>query len=260
MKQAWLRAFLFFLAIILSGCRSASILQTSGRGHGIESPPSTTSTLAVASRRSSTDAVIVDEMRSTRTSSVSRPDVTEQSDLIRLLIWRGSISMEVSSVSNAVSRVEEITVQVGGHVESKSDSGEERAHMRLRVPAESLKPSMALLESIGRVTSRSLTSQDVTEQYVDIDARLQTMVTLRDRLRALLDRAEDVKDILAIERELGRVQADIDAMQARLNTLKGSVELATVSVTIRRKRILGPLGYFFKGAWWTVQKLFVIQD
>ncbi len=48
---------------------------------------------------------------------------------------------------------------------------------------------------------RRISSEDVTEQYVDIDARLRTMVALRDRLRALLDKAQDVKDILTIEIE-----------------------------------------------------------
>jgi len=86
------------------------------------------------------------------------------------------------------------------------------------------------------------------------------MVALRDRLRALLDKAQDVKDILAIEKELGRVQGDIDSMQARLKSLKGKVDLSSITVSIKRKRILGPLGYVLRGAWWTVEKLFVIQE
>jgi hypothetical protein len=86
------------------------------------------------------------------------------------------------------------------------------------------------------------------------------MVALRDRLRALLDSAKSVKDVLAIEKELGRVQADIDSMQAQLKTLKGKVDLASVTVSIKRRRILGPIGYVLKGAWWAVEKLFVIQE
>jgi hypothetical protein len=132
--------------------------------------------------------------------------------------------------------------------------------MTLRVPAPSLQATVASFEAIGRVTSRRLSSQDVTEQYVDTDARLKTMVALRDRLRALLDKAQNVKDILAIEKELGRVQADIDSLQARLKTLKGKVDLASINLTIKRRRILGPLGYAFKAVFWTVEKLFVIQD
>ena len=138
-------------------------------------------------------------------------------------------SLEVTSVSNAVFRVADIAEQTGGYVESKSNSGEKSAEVTLRVPVDSLAPAMASLESIGRITSRCVSSENVTEQYVDIDARLKTMVALRDWLRALLDKAQDVKDILAIEKELSRVQADIDSIQARLKTFKGKVDLASIS-------------------------------
>ena len=184
----------------------------------------------------------------------------ESLDPSRMLIWQAWLSLEVSCVSNAVTRVTDIAKQTGGYVESKSDSGEQSAHVTLRVPVGSLTPAMVSLESIGKVTSRRVSSEDVTEQYVDIDARLKTMVALRDRLRALLDKAQDVKDILAIEKELGRVQGDIDSMQARLTALKGQVDLASIDVSISRKRILGPIGVVFKGAWWIVEKLFVIQQ
>jgi len=188
------------------------------------------------------------------------PPRSEKPQQNRMLIWRAWLSLEVASVSNAVSRISDIAKQSGGYVEGKSDSGETRANITLRVPVGSLTPAMASLESIGKVTSRRVSSEDVTEQCVDIDARLKTKIVLRDRLRALLDKAETVKDILAIEKELGRVQADIDSMQARLKSLKGKVDLASISVSIKRRRILGPLGYIFKGAWWAVEKLFVIQE
>lgn len=185
---------------------------------------------------------------------------TELVDRNRMLIWQAWLSMEVVSVSSAVSRITDIANQSGGYVQSRSDSGEKRADITLRIPVDALKSTMGFLESIGEVTGRGVSSEDVTAQYVDTDARLQTMIALRDRLRALLDKARDVKDVLAIEKELGRVQADIDSMQARLKSLKGKVDLASINVSIKKQRILGPLGYLLKGAWWTVEKLFVIQE
>lgn len=178
----------------------------------------------------------------------------------RMLIWRGWLGLEVGHVSNTVARITEMTVKAGGHVENVSDEGEASASLVLRVPVNRLSSTMAALEELGTVKHRTVSSEDVTEQYVDTDARLQTMTALRDRLRELLDKAQDVKDILAIEKELGRVQADIDAMQARLKALRGQVDLASIHVSIKRQRILGPLGYAFKGIWWVVEKLFVIQD
>lgn len=207
----------------------------------------TLSGCATASREAYGDAL----------AAVSQTERVEQS---RMLIWRAWLSLEVSSVSNAAARVADIATQSGGYVENRSDSGDDRANVTLRVPVDSLKSAVASLESIGKVTSRRVSSEDVTEQYVDIDARMKTMVALRDRLRALLDKALDVKDILAIEKELGRVQADIDSIQARFKALKGKVDLASIDVSITRRRILGPLGVVLKGAWWVVGKLFVIQE
>lgn len=221
MKRIVVSLFLFTMVVVFSGCMTAY------------SPAS------------------ADSLRLQRSKTPDRN---------RMLIWRAWISLEVGNVSNAVTRIKDVVTESGGYIENQSDSGEERASIALRVPVDSLTPAMTSLESIGKVTSRRVSSEDVTEQYVDIDARLKTMVALRDRLRTLLDKAQNVKDILAIEKELGRVQGDIDSMQARLKSLKGKVDFASISVTVRRRRILGPLGYLFKGAWWTVEKLFVIQE
>lgn len=188
--------------------------------------------------------------------SIAREKSPDQN---RMLIWRAWFSLEVESIRTAVTSVTAIASQAGGYVENQSTSGEEQADLTLRVPVDSLKPAMASLESIGKVTRRSVSSEDVTEQYVDIDARLKTKTSLRDRLRALLDRAETIQDVLAIEKELSRVQADIDSMEARLKALKGKVDLASINVSIKRKPILGPLGHVLKGTFWTIEKLFVIQ-
>ena len=101
---------------------------------------------------------------------------------------------------------------------------------------------------------------DVTEQYIDVEARLKNKIVLRDRLKQLLEKATTVKDILAIETELHRVQGDIDSMEGRIKSLKGQVDYTTVTISLKRKAILGPLGYLFKGLWWGVEKLFVIRD
>ena len=106
-----------------------------------------------------------------------------------------------------------------GQIEQKSDSGEKddrSASLTIRVPADKFRSAVAGLEGLGTVTGRSVVGQDVTEQYVDVEARLKNKVVLRDRLQNLLDRADAVKDILSIETELNRVQGDIDSMAAQL--------------------------------------------
>ena len=178
-----------------------------------------------------------------------------QSD--RMLIWKARLGVQVWSVSNNATA---IVKQQGGFIEQKSDNGDESASITLRVPAKTLRIAIANLETLGTVTYRSVEGEDVTEQYIDVEARLKNKIVLRDRLKQLLEKATSVKDILAIETELNRVQGDIDSMEGRIKSLKGQVDYATVTLNLERKPILGPLGYVCKGLWWCVEKLFVIRD
>ena len=178
----------------------------------------------------------------------------------RLLIWSAYLSVQVKNVSNAVSAAVAVAERQGGYVEQKSDNGEQSARVTLRIPAQAFKLAVASLEALGAVTHRNVKGEDVTEQYIDVEARLKNKIVLRDRLKQLLEKAADVKDILAIETELSRVQADIDSMEGRLKSLKGQVEYASVTLNLERTPILGPLGLLFKGLWWGIEKLFVIRD
>lgn len=178
----------------------------------------------------------------------------------RMLIWRAALGLEVWNVSNAVARTTALVQEQGGFVEQKSGDGDAAARLRVRVPAAQLKAAVGTLEALGTVTSRNIESEDVTEQYVDVEARLKNKMVLRDRLKQLLDKATGVKDVLAIETELNRVQGDIDSMTARIKTLKGQADLATIELNYTRRTILGPLGYICQGAWWCVAKLFVLRD
>ena len=181
----------------------------------------------------------------------------------RMLAWKASLSLDVADVTNAVLRAVALAEQNGGYVESRSDSTYSGAALKLRLPAKAFTNAVGALEALGDVTSRRVENEDVAEQYVDVEARLKNRIVLRDRLRKLLDQATEVKDVLAIETELNRVQGDVDSMEARIQALRGRVDYAVLDLYLRQKppaKILGPLGYLFKGLFWTVEKLFVIRE
>jgi hypothetical protein len=178
----------------------------------------------------------------------------------RMIVWNASLSIDVWSISNAVRETLDLTSKAGGYVESKTERGEERVDMIVRLPADAFKESLSVLEQLGTVTYRSMGGEDVTEQYIDVQARLKNKYVLRDRLKQLLEKAVTVQEILAIETEMNRVQSDIDSMEGRIKSLQGQVQYATLNLDLTRKKILGPLGYVFKGLWWGVEKLFVIRD
>lgn len=178
----------------------------------------------------------------------------------RQLIWTAALTLEVADVAGPAQQAADLVKEAGGYVQNRSDSKENHASLTLRVPAAGLKDLMTRLETLGKVKNRHLASTDVTEQAIDLEARLKNMIALRDRLQQLLEKATDVKDVLAIETELSRAQAQVDSLTGRLNALRGQVDLATLELTLRRKRILGPLGATLKGLWWGLEKLFVIRE
>jgi hypothetical protein len=177
----------------------------------------------------------------------------------RSSVMTASQKVEVKEIEPAVKDVELLVKKSGGHVQSQSVREDDQAHLVLRVPPAQILPTLNALASLGKEEYRYVASEDVTEKLIDTEARLKNAVALRDRLKALLNQAKDVKDVLEIEKELARVQGDIDSMDGRLKKLKEQVDYVVVDLTLNRRKILGPLGYIVYGVAWLIQKLFVIQ-
>jgi uncharacterized protein DUF4349 len=177
----------------------------------------------------------------------------------RIAIRTARLQLEVEHVARAAEAAARIAAEAGGYVETTEATGEESGSLTLRVAVAQLDAALEGLAKLGKEKSRSVSSEDVTEYYLDLETRLGSARELRDRLRALLARATTVKELVAVETELGRVQAEIESMQGQLDRLKGQVELATIQLQLERRLILGPLGYLAKGIIWAFSKLFVIR-
>lgn len=168
------------------------------------------------------------------------------------------MKVEAENPGQSANRVRSIVRATDGFVE-RSNVEPDRVRMVVRVPSAQLDAVMDSVGRIGDVKRQSTSAEDVTDQYADLEARLESKRALRDRLRALLDRANSVQNVLSVERELSRVQGDVESMEARLERLQSQVALSTLDVELREARVLGPVGYLFKGLWWGVKKLFVIR-
>jgi hypothetical protein len=184
----------------------------------------------------------------------------------RLLTRNASQTVVVPVVAEAVAAATRAVEQVGGYVSDSQVGKEAPAHLSLRVPADRLTQALDAFAALGEERSRSVSSADVTEEVGDAEAELANQRALRDRLRALLQRAKDVKEVLSVEAELTRVQTRIDSLEGRLERLRKDVALSAVSLQLVPKeaekpaRILGPLGYLWVGTKWFVTRLFVIRE
>jgi len=176
----------------------------------------------------------------------------------RQIIRNARLHVEVGDVPGAQVEAERIVREAGGFVEG-AHTRDQGASLTLRVPAAKLDGVLELLGKLGDEELRSVTAEDVTRQTIDLEARLKSARELRDRLRALLAQAKNVPEILEVERELARVQAEVESMEAFLQSLRQRVALSRIDLELKQSRILGPLGYLFAGLGWAAEKLFVIR-
>lgn len=190
---------------------------------------------------------------------------TRNRDAGREVMKTASLEVVVESVPNAVDQAGRIVKDAGGYVPDSVTSKDAAARLNLRVPAARLSDVLDRLAALGSEARRQVSSEDVTETLHDLEAELANKKALRDRLRALLTRAKDVKDVLSVESELTRLQTDIDALEGRRKRMREDVALSAIELTltpreaVKKTRILGPLGYLYVGTKWIVTKLFVIR-
>jgi hypothetical protein len=103
-----------------------------------------------------------------------------------------------------------------------------------RVPAERFEEALSGVEGLARrVLARSVSGQDVTEEFVDLSSRLRNLEATRDRLLELLARAERVEDALQVNQALSDVQGQIEQIQGRMKYLRESAALSTISAELR---------------------------
>ncbi len=163
----------------------------------------------------------------------------------RKIIHTVSLSLEVGDIQETVTRITALARDSGGYISRSSIYGHERGQrhgfIELRVPAHTLDDVVAESREMGKVTSDDVDTQDVTEEYIDLDARVTNLRHQESRYQELLERADSVEDVLKVERELSRVRMEIDSLSGRLKYLSDRVDLATVRLDLREVDEDGPV-------------------
>jgi hypothetical protein len=163
---------------------------------------------------------------------------------VRKVIHRASISIEAEDTRAVYRRVRTMVQQADGFVQSATisdpESGEDqpRIDLVIRIPAAGLDTALDEIGALGtRVVSQSQQGQDVTEEYVDVRARIDNLSLLEDELRALLadvreNPEADPQKLLQVFNEISRVRGEIEQLEGRKQMLDNLTELATVEVKV----------------------------
>ena len=192
-------------------------------------------------------------------TATTTASVTTSSTTDRMTIRTADQRVVVDSPIAAGRRVERVIQETGGYLEQSSGSKDGNVRIVGRVPAAQLDSIVEVVARLGVEKRRVMTGTDVTDQYSDLEARLRSNIALRDRIQQLLARAATIDEILNLERQIARLQAEIDGLQSHLDRLKSQATLASLSVSLDRKRVLGPLAAVGNGFVWAVKKLFIIH-
>jgi len=155
----------------------------------------------------------------------------------RFITYQVTMTVEVKEFDSAKDRLRQIVDAEGGYTAQASfvetPDQPRRANLVVRVPAARLATILNQIRVLGRVKEEHLNSEEVTEQVVDLEARLHNARATEQRLIAVLNtRTGRVTDILEVEREIARTRDNIERMEAQRQNLLRRVELATVTLTL----------------------------
>ena len=156
----------------------------------------------------------------------------------RKQIQTAAITVETNVFSATEKRLTETVAANGGMIESSQVStnsdGRKSGRFVIRVPQEKLTETVTSLSSLAdcKLLSRSVNAQDVTEEYIDVNARLENLRLQEQRLRQLLEKASTVEEIMKIESEITKVRTQLDSTTGRLKNLSSRIALSTITAIV----------------------------
>ena len=158
----------------------------------------------------------------------------------RKVIRRAELGIEVGSVGRAQSEITRIAESAGGYVaatarEVRAEAGERaasRVTLTLRVPSETLSAVLERIKRLGTGTeTERISSEDATDEYVDLEARIENQRRLEQQFIEILSSAKTVADALNVQRELSTVRTDLDRMEGRRRFISQAAALSSIEVT-----------------------------
>lgn len=167
----------------------------------------------------------------------------------RKLIKEVYMDVETGDFDTLLSKVEGRVEALGGYIESmnvynggRNIKSLKNAGMTIRIPKEKLDQFVTEVSEYSNVVNRSEDTRDVTMQYVDLESHKKALRTEQDRLLELLEKAESMEDIIAIEERLSQIRYETESMESQLRTYDNLVDFSTIRLNISEVEELTPTG------------------
>jgi hypothetical protein len=197
-----------------------------GAGRRVEPAPGKRSGEALA-LRADNQALRADSQAAPTAAPLPRlgPSIIKTADV--------QVSVPQADVQESVQLATDVAGRFGGFVHSTSveSQGTHRGTVILRVPSTRFEEALRELRGLGRVRQENISGVDVTQEFIDLQARLRNWQAQEAVLLRLMDRARSVTDTIRVQGELARVQLEIERLRGRLNYLEDQTDLATITAT-----------------------------
>ncbi|MCS6849391.1 MAG: DUF4349 domain-containing protein [Anaerolineae bacterium] len=173
-------------------------------------------------------------------------EAADQSVQQRLIIRTAELTIVVKDTQEQMSALAKLAEEFGGFVVSSSASRVQddalQGYITLRVDATRFDEAMNRIRALAvEVRSESVRGEDVTAEYVDLDARLRNLEATEAQLQKILEQATTTEDVLAVYRELTQIREQIEQIKGRMKYLSQSAALATISVTLIPDALAQPI-------------------
>ena len=176
--------------------------------------------------------------------------LTPQTGTERKIVYTASMRMESTRFDDARAALLAAVEDCGGYLESTDQSGSAKEGSRwvyytVRVPAGQYTAFLEQAGQAGSVLNLNESAQDITMEYVDVQARLESLESKKARLEALADKAETTADLLEIENQLTEVQYQLESYTRQMKVMDNQVDYCTVDISLREVATLTPTGVSF---------------
>lgn len=233
-------AAIFFVFMLFNGC-----------GAGADDYSAKNSTyVGTASAVEETSEIISEEMAETDSGFSARSNAGTENLTGRKLIKKVDLEVETLNYDGLMEELEKKVSESSGYIESSELSGKSIYHMQntryanfvIRIPEERLEEFVSSFSKISNVISKRESVEDITLQYVDTESRKKSLQIEQERLFSLLEKADSIETIIALETRLSEVRYEIENYESTLRTYDNQVDYSTVTVQINEvERITEPV-------------------
>ena len=223
---------LLLLIALAAGCSAAKSYDTAMDQTASSAPESNSATAMDWGTADTTDSIEMPAAEPTESASAEEETALDPADFTEKIIYSGYLTMQTTKFDEALRQLEETITSLGGFVQDSSVQGNTRTYAdgttavvdrwatyTVRVPADQFNAFLTQAGNIGNVTDSGRSAQNVTSQYTDYEARLESLNIQEERLLAMLEESGDLESLITLEERLSEVRYEIESIERNLRDL-----------------------------------------